>query len=157
MNRSFAHGYTGRRAFAHFLAGDYSAAEADFIAAIELGDARPYIPLWRHLSAEKSGADNLAILRAYDDYDPNDWPGPVIELFLGNLSADQVLARADDRDPIAARQKRTEALFYIGQYYLLENKRPEATQAFKELLELGDRFFVEYRGALVELERLGAL
>lgn len=155
LNRRFAFAYTGRRGFANFFAGNFVAAEADFAAAFDRGDTRTYLPIWRHLAARRSGSAGTADLRAYDGYDPAEWPSPVVALLLGDMSVEEVLDRAQAPDPALARQMRSEALFYIGEYHLMDGRGTDAASAFEEVLELGDRFFIEYRGAETELQWLG--
>ncbi|MCZ6605998.1 MAG: hypothetical protein O7A03_12775 [Alphaproteobacteria bacterium] len=146
--------YSGRRGFANFYAGDYAAAAADFARAFELGDHRPYIPIWHYISAARAGAGDLAILGSFDVLDPDRWPAPIFDLFLGELTADEVLARSQVADPLLSRYQETEGAFYVGQYLFLRGEAKKATQMFERALGNDDIFFAEYRGALVELERL---
>jgi tetratricopeptide (TPR) repeat protein len=83
--------------------------------------------------------------------DLNQWPGPLISLFLGLQSPQAIISHRID-----AKQK-AEAHFYIGQWYLLKNSQIEAITALKEAKQHCPISFFERAGAIAELERLGCL
>lgn len=143
------------RGYVNFHLGNFSDAAEDFAAAIRLDDGSIYRTLWRHISTERAGGGGVRALRSESaDFDFDDWPGPVVRMFLGAVEGDEVLAEALDPDPDIERDQLTEATFYVGQYLLLQGNRDEAVPLFLRTVELDAPFFVEVQGAKYELQRL---
>ena len=60
-------------------------------------------------------------------------------------------------DPSATREereKRCEAMYYVGQYHLLHSDRRKAAEFFRAAVATDITYFVEYTGAKAELARL---
>ena len=86
--------------------------------------------------------------------DKADWPGPVIALYLGRASPEQVLAATADKNQNRQRELECEAFFYVGQFHLLSGQRPKAAEFFRKAIETGLTDFIEYQSAKVELKRM---
>ena len=55
------------------------------------------------------------------------WPGPIIDLFRGKATPDQVRAAARDTKGAALRRRRDcEADFYLAEYHLGKGRKDEA-------------------------------
>jgi lipoprotein NlpI len=93
--------------------------------------------------AKLSEQDKLDIL------DRRDWPIPVIELFLGSRSREDVLAHANDSD------SQCEANFYIGEWQVLRGELEHAVKSLQKSIEVCPSDFVELPGAKAVLRRLG--
>jgi lipoprotein NlpI len=86
---------------------------------------------------------------------PESWPAPILESLKSKISeADLVEAVASEHDGHRQREILTEALFYIGQKYLVDDHVGEATQYFKAVLSLKVPYFIEHHLATAELEKL---
>ena len=137
------------RGFTHFFKAEFSAAAADLQRSIELReDAYPF--LWRYLArkrADGAGAEELAASAAHLTGKP--WPFPVIEFYLGQRSAGEMLGAA------ATSEERCEAQFYLGEWHLLGGNRTAAGAAFRTAAATCPMIFYEYNGAVAELQRLG--
>ncbi len=77
------------------------------------------------------------------------WPFPIITYLRGELTADALVALAANNN-----DRLTEAHGYIGMDLLLKDQKDEALSQFKWVKEHGNRNFVEYTLASVELNRV---
>ena len=82
------------------------------------------------------------------------WPYPIITYLRGELAADALVGLAGNNN-----DRLTEAHGYIGMDLLLKDQKDEALSHFKWVREHGNKTFVEYILASIELNRLenGAL
>ena len=139
-----------------FYSGHFPEAARDFKRSLSIDSSDMYSALWLYLAHERSaqsGRQELA--RTAAKVDLSDWPGPVVLLFLGKTTPQQVLAAAKHSDQRKQREQEREAFFYVGQYYLLRGDRGESARLFRKALDTGITGFYEYDGAKVELERSG--
>jgi tetratricopeptide (TPR) repeat protein len=134
---------------AKFDSGDFKDASGGLLRSLELNDDR-YAMLYRYLARARAG-ETLAAA----DLDANsgrlktkEWPYAVIEFYLGKRSLELTL------DAAAAPAEMCEAQFYIGEWYLLQNKPAEAQTAFGKAVETCPKDFLEYASAQAELKRL---
>jgi lipoprotein NlpI len=84
------------------------------------------------------------------------WPGPLVRLFLGEITLATVLAAADDRDPTKKREQVCEANFHGGQLALITGEKDQATRLFRLAADECPEYFIELEGAKAELRALGA-
>ncbi|MGM4986536.1 rhomboid family intramembrane serine protease [Rhizobium sp. 11_C7_N12_5] len=137
--------------FVQYFQGQYQLAADDFAARVALNpEAAPYYHLWRFL-AQIRGNDSRAAtdLRVEaGKLDQSKWPYPVYQLFLGELSPEDVSAKATSSDSLC------EAIFYVGEWHLLRGETVDAAQKFKAAFLSCPRSFMEYDGAGGELARL---
>jgi tetratricopeptide (TPR) repeat protein/V8-like Glu-specific endopeptidase len=132
-----------------YAKGDFKAASASFQDALALSDS-PYTMLWRYLAVARVGADGAAELGANTLRLPSKaWPFPVIDVYLGRLPSDAIVAEA-----AATPAARCEAQFYLGQWQILKSNVVEARSALAAALKDCPRDFVEYIGAVGEMKRL---
>lgn len=142
------------RASAYFYKNEGENAYRDIVVYLKRSgiksDAAPYGIMIGYLGLRKMGdtkrADTfikgwLRLLK------PGDWSTQVLRYFDGQMTADELLALADNND------KQTEAHAYIGEILLAENKKAEAFEHFTWVKNIGNKTFVEYRIALEELKR----
>jgi lipoprotein NlpI len=145
------------RGFARFFLGQYEAAAKDFQESAEWKPDDVYTLLWRYIMQARSGgeaANNLERWTKGKDF--SDWPGDLISLYRGKISAQEALKAADDSNPKRQREKKCEAYFYIGQLLLTQGKKAEAVKMLRAAVAANITEFVEYEAAKVELKRLGA-
>jgi lipoprotein NlpI len=77
------------------------------------------------------------------------WPGPVIQLYLGQTAPEEVLrAAGTDND------QKCEYSFYVGEYRALRGERPEALALFRSARDACPKDFVEYIPSVIELKDL---
>ena len=144
------------RGQSNFYLARYGAAAADLGRAFELGRDDAYVALWQHLALIRDRRPGESKLRDHAaKLDANKWPAPVIRMYLGTTTADQLLAAARNADPKTARDQLCEAYFYLGQAALNRGDRGEAARLFQLTVDTGPTTFIEYKAAKAELARLG--
>lgn len=127
----------------------------DLKEAVRRSPKDHYSAIWLYLAEVRAGRNGQPDLeRAAPNLDLNNWPGPVVSLFLGRVDPKLVLTQANDRDAKKQREQRTEAYFYVGQFHLIRGSHNKAKALFRSMLELGVKTFSEYIAAQAELARM---
>src|ERR1022692_1591202 len=145
---------TGRavmnRGIANMYAGHFPEAQQDLIQNLQLDPKDPYRAMWLYLARAKAGTDGKAELKTNaSGLDLSKWPGPVIQLYLGQSTPEDVLhATGSDGD------QKCEYSFYAGEYRALRGERPEALALFRTASEGCPKDFIEYVPAVIELNNL---
>jgi tetratricopeptide (TPR) repeat protein len=126
---------------------DYEAALPELERALEKEPADPYWQLYRLTARQRLGrpAGRSDIGDAAGDA----WPGPLLALHAGQLTADEALQRADTEG------RRAEALFQLG-IVAWPHDRAEATHRWKEVAELAPPTMIERAAVHHELARPGS-
>jgi lipoprotein NlpI len=141
------------RGRAYFYAGSLANARADFAKALTLDPKHAYAGLWLDI-AERRDHLPSQLPQLADQLDMTVWPGPIVKLFLGELSADAVLAKAADPNPEVMQGQVCEAHFYAAELALLKPQTEEALQHLRLAASGCPRSFIEWRAANAELSRL---
>ena len=144
------------RAYANLNLGRGKAAAADAQAFLKISGGQnkhfPYMKLVIYLGNRQAGNQAEAV-QALEEItagsNSSAWPIPVIQYLRGEMSAQDLLSKADDGD------KKTEANAYIGLDLSLSGKGEEAATYLQWVKENGNKKFVEYSLALSELSRIG--
>jgi len=141
-----------------FDLGQFAASQSDFAKAAELKPSYAYVALWLYLARSRAGQDahselkkNAAQLKL------TEWPGRVVDLYLGTVTSGEILSAATDADTKKNREQHCEAYFYLGEDALIKGKRIEAKQLFQKAIDTGVTSFIEYTAAQAELKRLSAI
>lgn len=142
------------RALSYFYKNNNENAYRDTVTYLKRnglkGEAAPYGIMIGYLGLRKTGNTEQAgtFLKEWLKLlKPDAWSTQILKYFDGQMTADELLALADDND------KQTEAHAYIGEILLSENKRTEAFDHFYWVKQNGNKTFVEYIIALEELKR----
>jgi tetratricopeptide (TPR) repeat protein len=145
------------RAHAEAELGRYDVAADDYRRVIALAPSNIYPVLLLHLALLRAGKEDSAEIRAdAKRLDRTLWPAPVLALYLGETSPEDVVAVATlGTDDKAARQRACEINYYVGMYHLLHKTRAKAEQLFREAARQCPAGFYERSAALAELKRLG--
>jgi tetratricopeptide (TPR) repeat protein len=115
-----------------FSLGQLAAAAADFDRHVQLAPTAGYGALWLHLVRVKAGVDDAdEFARNLAKADRSKWPNPVLALYHGELTPEEMRAAITQDDPDARRDQLCETDFYIGEYELLRKN----TAAAKPLLQ----------------------
>lgn len=83
----------------------------------------------------------------------DEWPGPVISLYLDDISTAELIEIASGFLGRERRQLISEAYFYGGEYQLLHGNIEEAIKMFEQSVTHGTKTLVEYSAAKAELKR----
>ena len=123
---------------------DYQAALPELERALEKDPADPYWRLYRLTALHRLGrAAGIEVTAG------GAWPGPLLALHAGRLSADEALQQADNE------ARRAEALFQLG--VLAWPRDPaEARRRWDEVVSLAPPALIEHAAACHELARHGA-
>jgi lipoprotein NlpI len=114
--------------------------------------------IWRFLALARSGNAQTARSELASSGVAGDrakWPAPIIDFLRGKTDANGLLAAAENADPKTRRGQVCEAEFYLAESYLIDNREREARELLERAKQGCPRDFTEYRGAVVELKRLG--
>jgi len=156
LNPSFADAFNNR-GYTYFYLDKFAAAQSDFTTAFAASPADAYLVLWLYLSTARAGLSARAGLEANAaQVKLADWPGPVVQTYLGKMTTAQLLSAAANPDAQKDREQHCEAYFYLGEQALIAGRRTEAKRLFQQSIDTGVTSFVEYAGAQSELKRLQA-
>jgi Flp pilus assembly protein TadD len=135
------------RACVSLRMADYAGALPELDRALEKEPGDPYWRLYRLTSLRRIGYTEKepALHEMADDA----WPGPLLALHAGQLSAKDVLARADNEG------RRAEALFQLG-VMAWPQDRAEARRRWEEVAAGSSPALIEHAAARHELARLGS-
>jgi Flp pilus assembly protein TadD len=135
------------RACVSLRMADYEAALPELQRALEKEPGDPYWRLYRLTSLHRLGrtASQPGLERMADDA----WPGPLLALHAGQLSADDVLTRADNEG------RRAEALFQLG-IIAWPRDRAEARRRWEQVAAGASPALIEHAAARHELARAGS-
>jgi tetratricopeptide (TPR) repeat protein len=134
--------------YAHFYQGDFAAAALDLQEAVDGTNAYPI--LWLYLARARTGRQDAKkdLEQMAAGLKPEQWPSPVIKLFLEQGTPEAMMAAADKPE------EQCEAQYYLGQWLLLRGDRANSIEALRNAVKSCPKDFVEYAGALAELKRL---
>ena len=172
-------GTYSNRGNVRFALGNFGAAADDLERAAKANMRNSYAALWRYLAIARAGNSSTAeLLNASRAFDASTWPAPVVDYYLGKISADAVRAAASKGDAQTQAAQQCEAEFYLGEFVLaqavgqidpsgikpdqpdqnLNALDPEAVRQAKPMLaraaEICPAGFTERMGALGELKRM---
>jgi tetratricopeptide (TPR) repeat protein len=144
------------RGFFVFLGrNDIERAIADFKAAIRLDPKSAYGVLGLYLARARPGDSKAAAAELEANaqkLNPQDWPYPAVELFLGKRTPEGILAAAPP-----TLSERCDANVYVGEWYLLQRDNSKAVDALKGAVSTCPKADFMYGLARAELKRLAAL
>jgi len=136
--------------------GSYDAAASDARTYLELtdwhSDRAQYMVIIAVLSyrgAGKTPESKEVLDLAAKRSNSATWPYPIITYLRNEVGADALIAMAGTNN-----DRLTEAHGYIGMDLMLKDQRDEALSHFKWVRDRGNKTFVEYILAVIELNRL---
>ena len=153
LDTNYAKAYYNR-GVARFNNREWVVASEDFARMHEFDSKDAYAVLWQALAgihqqgsgwAQRLAADALGLSQ--------DWPMPMVRLYEGQITGDQMLAEAGDTT--AQPERRCEVEFYLGEWKLAHGQAQEGAAYLKNAQSTCPHFYAEYETAVVELKRLG--
>jgi lipoprotein NlpI len=146
------------RAIAFLYDGKLELAIADFRQYQQQKPTDPYPAIWLYLAEVQQTADvaKANLQQTAGQVQNNPWGRQLIGLFLGEVSEQQLLAKATEpgTEPTKLTEQLCEAYFYLAQWHLLQNNPTQAAVYFKRALATNVYEFVEHKYARLELDRL---
>jgi tetratricopeptide (TPR) repeat protein len=160
LNSNSTSAYSNRGS-AYFSQSNLSAAIADFEHTISVAPSSSealYAVLMLHVIMKRQGHDDAQQLaRVAAGTDLSKWPGQVLKLDLGQMTANEVMTAA--AGPGSDRQKKwrvCEAYFFTGEDALIHHQQATARARLKAASDGCPKGDTDYGAALAELKRLGA-
>jgi len=147
--------HMGRGQLSYYSA-QFAEAQADFRRAASVAkedEQLQHALIWLFLASAKAGADAKAQVEPYLHTASRSWPGPAVNLFMGNMDVEPLLQSARNADEKTALKNLCEAHFFIGQYYLLKGDVAKANREFEQTIATDVRQYVEFVYAKWELQR----
>ena len=144
------------RGVLHFYRGEFAAAVPDLDRALQSDPGDSQNTLWLYVAHARNGRESSEVLAWYArNHDLNQWPGPVVAMFLGTVDPDVVanIGRVAHEQGDDIRQ--CQAYFYVGQYQLIRGMADNAREFFRAAAATKAVGTLEYTGALAELGRIG--
>jgi lipoprotein NlpI len=144
------------RGVARLYLGRVDAAIQDFATAVRLRPSDVYAVIWLHLARVRAGEDDrLEFARNTARVDRANWPGPLVDRYLGTSSDDSVRSAAVLNGDVKAKRKRAcEVEFYLATVDLEQSAREEAQQhlrAAADVCAVGGIEFIAVRATAAEI------
>lgn len=141
----------------HFVQASFREAFRDFMQAQKLDSGNVYFAIWSflaHFRGEGLANYSSKQMPIEKQFDMNVWPAPVVSMFAGQVGPEVVLSRAADDDAVVQKNQVCEANFYVGELYLLQQKKNQARDYFQKAKRGCPREYIEFMGAIAELKRM---
>lgn len=122
------------------------------------GEETLYGVIWTAMALGRAGRDNWQTLaqNVLDRVQARSWPMPVLQLYAGRISVEELVHAMNAKDARAERDQACEAWYYLGQYHLIRNENDQARAAFEASVATGVQEFIEYFWSQRELTSLRA-
>ena len=145
-------------AFQLWALGRFDGAASNFEAAVAASSkSNPHLPhliLWYAMTADRAAALDKGILAKHvRDIDEDNWPGPLLELYLGKLTVSQVETKAADRNPQTDGQQKCELSFYLAEWNLARGKGDAAKPLLENAVNNCPHNIMEHSAAVIEQRR----
>ena len=148
-NESF-YCYRGRL---YWQTASFTKSLADLDQTVQLNPKAIYPVLWREIVARR-GDQPSRLSEAVEQLNMTKWPAPIVNLFLGTMTPEQVLSAADDPNPAKKTAQVCEANFYIGERALQSGSKEQALRLFDQAAADCPKTFIEKQAADVEVSSL---
>jgi len=132
-NPSAASMYLLDRGWANVCRGALPPALLDLDRAVKIGgDAYRDAVLWRHIVKQRLKLDDgEEFIKAAANFDWSKWPTAVMKYYLGQATADSVLAAAKDKNPRTEKRQVCAARVYLAEYELLQRRPANALEGLQ--------------------------
>ncbi len=144
-----------KRGWAYFYEANYEAALSDFRAIAKINPQDIYSQLWLFITSGHAGSNPFDAVSA--DVKPADleqWPGILLQFYLGKRSEAQVLASFPSDTLQSRLEKSCEANYYIGEYYLINGQNDKALEHFRNAIATGLSGFIAFRNSNFHIKNL---
>jgi tetratricopeptide (TPR) repeat protein len=158
LNPNFAEPYYNR-GDANLFQSNLTAAISDYehvISSEPSSSMIGYAALMLHVAMKQQGRDDAQQLApVVQAADLSKWPGPLLRLYLGQVTADEVMAVAANAGTNTQKED-CEANYFSGEDALMHNQPTTALTRFKAARDGCPKGNIGYDESLAELRRLGA-
>jgi tetratricopeptide (TPR) repeat protein len=144
------------RATTNVYAGSLPKALTDFERAAELKPRSEYTALWIDILARRNNSPSELAAKAVQ-FDMSRWPAPIVRLYLGQATLDEVLAAAADGEPKIKTEQLCAAYFFGGELALSQGAKDEAARLFRLAVDNCAKTSLPRVDAIAELKALSAM
>jgi len=159
LNANLALAYE-RRADAYLAQSKITAAIADFEHTISIApssNTAVFAAVMLHVVMKRQGNnDSEQLAKVASAADLSKWPGLLLNLYLGQMTADEVMNAAVNEGPGLKKSAVCEANYFTGEDALFHHQQKTALARFKAARESCSKSDTSYTLASAELKRLGA-
>lgn len=121
------------RAAVYFAEGRFGEAAKSYEQALKISAQDDYVVLWLHLTRARMGlVDTEELAHNAKQLDSKEWPGPLIMLYMGKATAEEVRASAKVDNAEEQRRRQCEVTFHAGEYEFLRKNVNTAKQLLKQ-------------------------
>jgi tetratricopeptide (TPR) repeat protein len=120
------------RAVIYWQSGSLSKSLTDLDEAARLDPKSAYVALWREIVARRNNQPSR-FAEAAIQLDMTKWPAPIVNLFLGVATPEQVRAAAEN-DPQKRKSQVCETNFFTAELALLHGSREDATRLLEQAM-----------------------
>jgi lipoprotein NlpI len=143
------------RGIAQLYLGALPKALSDVNQAAELEPKDAIMAIWLDIVGKRSKLPSR-LSEIVGKIDMTKWPGPLVRLYLGQLTSEAVLAAADDPDGETKKRQVCQANFYGGELALQAEAKDDATRLFRLAAAGCSPATIQWSAANAELRALGA-
>lgn len=147
-----------KRGQAKYFLGKMTEAAADLEKAVDANQNKSdqlYASLWLVTSLKKQNKPIPEKIQTMARQNPKgDWPRPALSMLLDILTPDEMQNELNRKKGDDFELSQVEAMYYLGQYYLLQGKTELAIAEFKKLRGKGITVYTEHISAGFELRQL---
>jgi lipoprotein NlpI len=130
-------------------------AMADFYQATFVAPRDPYAALWLDIANARAGLPSR-LAGAAARLDMTRWPAPIVKFYLGEITADALLAEGNAADAAVRANRLCEANAFMGERALGRDEKDEATRLFRRVVAncaANSRPRVDARDELIAMAR----
>lgn len=143
------------RGRANFYLGRFAAAAKDFERAVAAITDDAFPAIWLYLAKARSGQQARRTLASLVDRFARDaWPGPIVALYLGLATAQDLQDAAAKADSAKQPDALVDANFFLAQYLLLRGEDEAAARLLGAVVDTGAARSISTIAARAELKRL---
>jgi tetratricopeptide (TPR) repeat protein len=125
------------RGLTELALGRHGDAAADFVRDLALEPTNTFFVLWLHLARAKAGVEDREEFAGYvAKTDRTKWPDPIVALYLGRITADQLRMATVYTDAAIQRDRDCLASFHSSEYHQLRKEANEAKLALQHAAEI---------------------
>jgi lipoprotein NlpI len=128
-------------------------ALADITRAADLNPKELLNALWTDIVGQRSGLASR-LPEAAAQLDTAKWPGPIVKLYLGQITPPEVFASIEEHSGPAKKHQTCQANFYSGNWALRQDKKEEAARLFNLAVNDCPKSALEWKATQDELKAL---
>jgi len=143
------------RGIVNFVLGRYADAVIDNKLYLRKRPDDLYRIIWLYLNEKYNNRQaDSTISRYIKGLNLDLWPGAIIKLYMGDITFEELQKAFQTNQLNMNAGHASEAYFYLGQYFLLNNDRMSAKKYFVKAIKTQATDYIEYKLSLALVEKL---